>query len=73
MMPAAPASAPVQQQPPASSFQEGPKQQESAPATTITIKSPMIGTFYRSPSPGKPLICGNWFDEIEPGKVGLHY
>src|SRR4051812_39316506 len=36
------------------SAQDKAKPQESAPSNTITIKSPMIGTFYRSPSPGKP-------------------
>jgi len=34
----------------------------------ITIKSPMIGTFYRSPSPDKPLFV-NVGDEIKPGQV----
>jgi acetyl-CoA carboxylase biotin carboxyl carrier protein len=34
----------------------------------ITIKSPMIGTFYRSAGPGKPLFV-NVEDEITPGKV----
>ncbi len=34
----------------------------------ITIKSPMIGTFYRSASPEKPLFV-NVGDEIEEGKV----
>jgi acetyl-CoA carboxylase biotin carboxyl carrier protein len=67
MIPSAPASAPMQQQSSASSFQESPKQQESVPATTITIKSPMIGTFYRSPSPGKPPFV-EVGSEIEPGK-----
>ena len=47
----------------------------SAPVTTIadtteyiTIKSPMIGTFYRSASPEKPLFV-NVGDEITPGSV----
>src|SRR5580698_5165591 len=31
----------------------------------VTIKSPMIGTFYRSASPDKPLFA-NVGDEIEP-------
>ena len=46
-----------------------------APATTsdddskyITIKSPMIGTFYRSPGPDKPLFV-NVGDEITAGKT----
>ena len=34
----------------------------------ITIKSPMIGTFYRTPSPDKPVFI-NVGDEIKPGKV----
>jgi acetyl-CoA carboxylase biotin carboxyl carrier protein len=34
----------------------------------ITIKSPMIGTFYRSSSPDKPSFA-NVGDEIKPGKA----
>ena len=34
----------------------------------VTIKSPMIGTFYRSPAPDKPNFV-NVGDEIQPGKV----
>jgi acetyl-CoA carboxylase biotin carboxyl carrier protein len=34
----------------------------------ITIKSPMIGTFYRSSAPDKPLFV-NIGDEIKTGKV----
>lgn len=34
----------------------------------ITIKSPMIGTFYRSSNPEKPSFV-NVGDEIKPGKV----
>ncbi len=34
----------------------------------ITIKSPMIGTFYRRPSPDKPLFV-EVGDEVTPGKV----
>ena len=46
---------------------------DSAPATDdtskyITIKSPMIGTFYRSSSPDKPSFA-NVGDEIGTGKV----
>ena len=48
----------------------------SAPAATptvessnyVTVKSPMIGTFYRSASPEKPLFV-NVGDEIKPGSV----
>jgi acetyl-CoA carboxylase biotin carboxyl carrier protein len=34
----------------------------------ITVKSPMIGTFYRSPNPESPVFV-NVGDEIKPGKV----
>lgn len=34
----------------------------------ITVKSPMVGTFYRKPSPEKPPYV-NIGDEITPGKV----
>jgi acetyl-CoA carboxylase biotin carboxyl carrier protein len=34
----------------------------------ITIKAPMIGTFYRSPGPDKPAFV-NVGDEIKPGKA----
>jgi acetyl-CoA carboxylase biotin carboxyl carrier protein len=34
----------------------------------VTIKSPMIGTFYRKPSPDKPLFV-EIGDEVSPGKV----
>lgn len=37
-------------------------------AKYVTIKSPMIGTFYRSPSPDKPTFA-NVGDDIAPGKV----
>lgn len=40
----------------------------AAPANTIIIKSPMIGTFYRSPSPDKPAFA-NVGDDVSPGKV----
>lgn len=34
----------------------------------ITIKSPMIGTFYRQAGPGKPIFV-NVGDDVTPGKV----
>jgi acetyl-CoA carboxylase biotin carboxyl carrier protein len=40
----------------------------AADANLITIKSPMIGTFYRSSGPDKPLFV-NVGDEVKPGKV----
>jgi acetyl-CoA carboxylase biotin carboxyl carrier protein len=66
-------AAPQQMQGPAPSQQSapaGPKAGDAKPVADnlITIKSPMIGTFYRSPGPGKPhfLEVG---DEVSPGKV----
>jgi acetyl-CoA carboxylase biotin carboxyl carrier protein len=53
---------------------EAPKSnaENSAPAAAasnlITIKSPMIGTFYRSSSPDKPSFV-NVGDEVKPGKT----
>jgi acetyl-CoA carboxylase biotin carboxyl carrier protein len=38
------------------------------PDNLITIKSPMIGTFYKRPSPDKPIFV-EVGDEISPGKV----
>ena len=41
----------------------------AAPASNLTtIKSPMIGTFYRSPAPDKPVFV-NVGDEIKAGQV----
>ena len=40
----------------------------SAPTNTITIKSPMIGTFYRKAGPDKPNFV-EVGDEVSPGKV----
>jgi acetyl-CoA carboxylase biotin carboxyl carrier protein len=43
-----------------------PQKQESD--NLITIKSPMIGTFYRKPAPGKPNFIEEG-DEVRSGKV----
>ncbi len=64
MMPA-PAAAPA----PAAPASAAP----AAPAAPkvdnlVTIKSPMIGTFYRQSGPGKPIFI-NVGDEVTPGKV----
>lgn len=40
----------------------------SAESKYLTIKAPMIGTFYRSAGPGKPVFV-NVGDEIKPGKA----
>lgn len=34
----------------------------------VTIKSPMIGTFYRQAGPGKPIFV-NVGDEVQPGSI----
>lgn len=41
---------------------------EAAPSNTITVKSPMIGTFYRKASPDKPNLVDEG-DIIAPGKI----
>ena len=56
---------------PASAAPQPPAAEVAKPADTsklITIKSPMIGTFYRSASPDKPLFV-NVGDEIKQGQV----
>jgi len=45
-----------------------PAAEPTASSNLITIKSPMIGTFYRRASPDKPLFV-EVGDEIAPGKV----
>jgi acetyl-CoA carboxylase biotin carboxyl carrier protein len=47
---------------------EKSKPAEAPPATTITVKSPMIGTFYRKSSPDKPNLVDVGTD-IAPGTV----
>jgi acetyl-CoA carboxylase biotin carboxyl carrier protein len=62
-----PAQNPAQQQ--AAPAAEKAKPQAEAPAgNLVTIKSPMIGTFYRRSSPDKPTFV-EVGDEITPGKV----
>lgn len=55
---------------PAASTPSAPATKAAEPAADnlITIKSPMIGTFYRSPAPGKPVFV-EVGSEIAPGKV----
>lgn len=72
----APAPAPIYQLPPQQSNQAGYPSSggASVPAagapgsTAITIKSPMIGTFYRRPSPDKPYFL-EVGDDVSVGKV----
>jgi acetyl-CoA carboxylase biotin carboxyl carrier protein len=53
---------------PSPSASEKSKPAESNAANTVTIKSPMIGTFYRKSSPDKPNFVEPG-DEVAPGKV----
>lgn len=53
-------AAPAEEKPKAASAQES--------SNLITIKSPMIGTFYRRPSPDKPDFV-EIGDDVSPGKV----
>lgn len=68
------APAPVVAQPaaPAPVAEAAPANNAGAPAeensNLITVKSPMIGTFYKASSPDKPAFV-NVGDEITPGKV----
>ena len=63
---AAPAPAPA----PAAAAPAAPAAAAPAPKADnlITIKSPMIGTFYRRPAPDKPILA-EVGTEIAPGKV----
>ncbi|TMI87841.1 MAG: acetyl-CoA carboxylase biotin carboxyl carrier protein [Bacteroidetes bacterium] len=44
------------------------KEADTTPSNVITVKSPMIGTFYRKSGPDKPNFV-EVGDEITPGKV----
>lgn len=47
---------------------EKPKASEAVSPDLVTIKSPMIGTFYRRSSPDKPNLI-EVGDEVSPGKI----
>lgn len=68
-------AAPVYSAPPPAAGQPVPQAAEKAkapeaatPSNLITIKSPMIGTFYRKSAPDKPNFV-EVGDEVAPGKV----
>ncbi|QBQ40099.1 acetyl-CoA carboxylase biotin carboxyl carrier protein [Sphingobacterium psychroaquaticum] len=65
---ALPAVAPATAATPAPAAPATPAPAAESDAHLITIKSPMIGTFYRASGPEKPLFV-NVGDEIAPGKV----
>lgn len=53
---------------PASEPPTAPTDKPKAESQNIPVKSPMIGTFYRSPAPDKPPFV-QVGDEIHPGQV----
>ena len=61
---ALPAAAPAAAAPAAAPAAPAP----AADSKYITIKAPMIGTFYRAAGPGKPIFV-NVGDEVKPGKT----
>lgn len=71
-------AAPVQQMMPQQSLSatpsislpevQKPEAESEKTDNSITIKSPMIGTFYRQAGPGKPIFI-NVGDEVEVGQV----
>jgi acetyl-CoA carboxylase biotin carboxyl carrier protein len=68
-------AAPVYSAPPQASLPAAPAAAEKAkapeaatPSNLVTIKSPMIGTFYRKAAPDKPNFV-EVGDEVAPGKV----
>lgn len=63
--PSAPIALPAQAAPATTSASTSPTEDTNK---YITIKSPMIGTFYRKPSPDKPNLVEEGAD-INPGKV----
>ena len=68
IMPAVASPAPMAQQPAPVSLPNVPEVAGTDESKYITIKSPMIGTFYRSSSPDKANFV-NVGDEIEAGQV----
>ena len=63
------ASQPAQQSAPVSAPPAAAKTAVEPKADNlVTIKSPMIGTFYRQAGPGKPIFASVG-DEVTPGKV----
>lgn len=61
-------TAPVAAQQAVAPAADKPRAADTAADNLVTIKSPMIGTFYRSSSPGKPPFVEPG-DEVTTGKV----
>lgn len=71
-MPQMPAQQPQQQQAPAPQESATPQKESKTSGDDdskyITVKSPIIGTFYRKPSPDKPTFC-EVGDTVKEGDV----
>ena len=65
---AAPSYAPAPAAAPAPTAPVAAKPAEPKADNLVTIKSPMIGTFYRQAGPGKPILASVG-EEVTPGKV----
>ncbi|MFM2268762.1 MAG: hypothetical protein RL757_2203 [Bacteroidota bacterium] len=68
MMSAAPAAAPVSAPPPVSAPAEAAKPAAEAAGNYLEVKSPIVGTFYRSSGPDKPAFV-KVGDSIDKGSV----
>lgn len=68
MVPVVPATQPAAPQPAEGGANQEKRTSEQAKENQVVIKSPMIGTFYRSPGPDKSAFV-NVGDEVSPGKV----
>ena len=66
VMAAAPAPAPVASAPASAPAPAAPKAEAPATGKLLEIKSPMIGTFYRSPNPDSPSFV-NVGDKVKAG------
>jgi acetyl-CoA carboxylase biotin carboxyl carrier protein len=62
------AVAPVSAPTPVAAPPAAKKDSDDSGKNLLTVKSPMIGTFYRSPGPGKPVFV-NVGDEIKAGQT----
>ena len=67
-VPSAPEAAPQPAEKPAPSRKEEKEEKEEEKTELVTIKAPMIGTFYRKPSPDKELFV-KVGDMVQPGSV----
>ena len=68
-VPVAPATAPAPAPIPAIESTREREDAKAAPDANITlVKSPIVGTFYESPSPGAPPFIALG-DRVQPGKV----